>query len=709
MNKLNIKSIVKPAGYLIPALLIAANASAQQTNTAQQTKSLPEIIVTADFRAGELQTIPASLTVMTEELIKARSAQHLEDIINLAPNVNFSSGSSRARFFQIRGIGERSQFSQPINPSVGFIIDGVDFSGIGTAATMFDVEQVEVLRGPQGTRYGANALAGLINIRTKAPTDSLEAAVEATVAEYDTYSLGAAVSGPLVKNKILARLAVQQYESDGFIDNTYLNRDDSNNRDEFTTRAKLRFLVSDDLTVDASLLHADIDNGFDAFSLDHDRKTRSDQPGHDRQRSTALGVDINWNVSEAFRVEGLLSLAESDLEYGYDEDWTYIGFHPDEYSSFDNYNRDRDNYSVELRLLSNEAGKLFNNSTDWVVGVYHLAKDEQLERQYTYLAQDFSSDYDTANSAIYGQLDIALSEKLTLITGLRFEQWQADYQDSNTLAIDSDENLWGGKLGLDYQLNDQQLVYGILSQGYKAGGVNTDGSLPDDQRDFETETMLILEGGLKSQWLDNRLYTQLSIFYAQRDDQQVKSSYMISRPDSSTEFVDYVENAAEGNNYGLEAELTWQATDQLQVFANLGLLETEFDEYFAPATQVDPGGLDLSGREQAHAPAYQFALGGRYDFSSGWFVRGEIEGKDSFYYSDRHNAQSDAYELLNMRLGYDATQWSAALWVRNLTDEDYTVRGFGSFGNDPRDGYTPGVYEQLGEPRVVGISLNWNL
>ncbi len=665
-------------------------------------KPLEEVTVTSDFRPSELQTTAASLTVMTEEMIQARAAQHIEELINIAPNVNFASGSSRARYFQIRGIGERSQFSQPINPSVGFIIDDVDFTGIATAATLFDVEQVEVLRGPQGTRYGANALAGLINVRTKAPTDQLVMSVEATIAEYDTYSLGAAISGPLIDNKLLGRLSVQNYESDGFIDNIYLNRDDTNNRDEQTLRGKLRWLASEQLTVDFTVMHLDVDNGYDAFSLDNNRKTRSDEPGHDRQQSDVLAVDVDWELSEAIKLEALASFADSELEYGFDEDWTFVGFHPFEYSSKDNYQRERDNYTVEFRLLSDEAGKLFNNSTDWVLGVYHAAKGEDLLREYTYLTADFSSDYETENLAVYGQLDIALSNRLNLIAGLRFEQWQADYRDSSGLEIDSDEDLWGGKLGLDYQLSDQHLLYVSLSRGYKAGGVNTDGSLPVSQRDFDTEYLWNLEGGMKSLWLDRTLSSRLSWFYVQRKDQQVKGSFTIERGDGSTEFIDYIDNAAEGDNYGIEAELDWQLNQHWQLFASLGLLQTEIDQY------ITPNGADISGRDQAHAPSYQFALGGEYSFSDGWYVRAEVEGKDKFYFSDRHDEQSSSYELLNVRLGYRADYWSVSLWGRNLTDKEYETRGFG-FANDPRDGYSSNGYSQLGEPRIVGVSLNWNL
>ncbi len=694
--------------YLVNTLSIAALLCATNT-VAEELKPIDEIVVRADFRPATLQTTAGSLTVMTEELIRARAGQHIEDILNVAPNVNFASGSSRARYFQIRGIGERSQFSQPVNPSVGFIIDEVDFSGIGTAATLFDVEQVEVLRGPQGTRYGANALAGVISVRTTPPTDARGAHVEATASDYDTYSLGVAANSPLVENKLFARIALQRYKSDGFMDNTYLHRSDTNNRDEFTGRLKLHWLAGDDVTVDVSLFHIDIDNGYDAFSLDNNRNTLSDEPGTDAQKTDAVSITVNSELSAAAHLVSIMSYADSQLEYSYDEDWAYEGitgcqadYSFCEYSSFDQYLRDRENRSLEFRLVSSQDGKIFANASDWVLGVYFAEKDEFLERNYTYSAGTFNSDYKTRNLAVYGQLDTAISDRLTLTTGLRFEQWDADYDDNNNLSIDNDEALVGGKIALDYQFTDDHVVYSSLSKGYKAGGVNTDGSLPISQRDFDTEYLWNIETGLKSSLLEGRLSSRISLFFTQRKEQQVKGSFVILRPGMGPEFIDFVDNAANGENYGLEVELNWQFNEQLQLFGALGLLQTTVEDY------VTPDGVDISGRDQAHAPNYQFNLGANYAITTQWQARIELEGKDAFYFSNRHDEESESYELLSARISYQQDNWNVALWGRNLTDERYETRGFG-FANDPRDNYATGGYQQLGEPRVVGLSVSYSV
>ena len=331
-------------------------------------------------------------------------------MLNLAPNVNFSSGASRGRFIQIRGIGERSQFIEPLNPSVGTLVDGIDFTGIAGAATTMDIAQIEILRGPQGTLYGANALAGLINVRSNQPSEQLQGNMQVSVGDYGTGTVSAAVGGP-ISESLGYRVAVQQHSSDGYIENDFLKRDDTNNIDELSLRTILDWQASDDLGLKLTLFHVDADNGYDGFSLDNTRHTLSDTPGHDRHKATAAAVESRWQGAENFQLVSLLSFADNDLEYGYDEDWAF----PDictgqpcegwEYNSADNYSRQRDNASVDIKLVSEPKARILNGSSGWVVGMYWRDQDEQLLREYTYAGGDFTSDFDTTNKALYAQLD----------------------------------------------------------------------------------------------------------------------------------------------------------------------------------------------------------------------------------------------------------------------------------------------------------------
>ena len=302
------------------AVLLSANAFAKADD-----HDLPAMVVSADFRPATALETPVSLTTIDEEIIEARNAQHIEEILNLAPNVNVSSGASRGQYYQIRGIGERSQFNAPLNPSVGLIIDGVDFSRTGGAGTLFDVESVEILRGPQGTKFGTNALAGTINLRSKEPTEEFQVHAEAGLAEYNTHNLGLAVGGALIENSLLGRASIYSHQSDGYMDNDFLGRDNTQNHDEVTARGKLKWLAANNLTVDLSYLHLNIDNGYDAFTLDNSRNSLSDDPGEDKQRTNALALKTDWQPNDAVIIQTEATYAKSDITYSYDVDWGFDG------------------------------------------------------------------------------------------------------------------------------------------------------------------------------------------------------------------------------------------------------------------------------------------------------------------------------------------------------------------------------------------------
>ncbi len=681
-----------PLAVAVTAALFSVAALAEVTPA-----DLPAMIVSADFRPNTAQETPVSLTQIDNDVIESRGAQHLDDVLNLAPNVNVSSGAARGQYFQIRGIGERSQFSAPINPSVGLLIDGIDFSRTGGAATLFDIESVEILRGPQGTKFGTNALAGVINMKSTDPTNELDMHFETGIADYNTRNVGIAVGGPLVKDTLLGRFSVYSHQSDGYMDNDYLGRDNVQNHDEVTARGHLKWLVNSDLTVDLNLLHINIDNGYDAFTLDNSRNSLSDMPGEDAQNTDAFALKTDYRVNSALQLQSNVTYVQSDLKYSYDADWTFPGFHPDAYAATENFNRERKNYSVEFKALSNEDGWIFGDTTEWAVGIYFLSQDEKLD-----LNSDFGNldnDYETENTAVFGQLDTHLTDKLTLITGLRVEYFEADYQDTGGLNIDTSEPLFGGKLGLNYQLNEEHLAYTSLSRGYKSGGVNNNDALPESQREFDTEYMWSLETGLKSSWLNGDLITNIAAFYSIRRDAQVKSSVFVG----GGEFEDSIANAAKGKNYGVEADFDWLLSDDVRLFGALGLLRAEFEEYDNP----DITSNDIEGRRQAHAPSYQFTLGGEVYLSSNWTVRANMEGKDDFYFSNSHNSKSGSYVIYNASVAYQKENWKFTLWGRNLFNKDYYTRGF-FFGNDPRNGYADQTYKQYGDPRVIGMTVSYD-
>lgn len=683
---------------LLSAQLMSATAMAEDVTTIE----LDETIISADFRPAKASETAVSLTEIDEETIEARGAQHLEEVLNLAPNVNLSAGASRGQFFQIRGMGSRSQFNAPINPSVGLIIDGVDFSRTGGAATLFDIESVEILRGPQGTRFGSNGLAGTINLRSKEPTKAFDLHMEAGLAEYNTRNLGVAVGGTLIEDKLLGRASIYSHKSDGYMDNDFLGRDNTNNQDELTLRGKLKFLISDALTVDLSYLHLNIDNGYDAFTLDNSRNSLADDPGQDTQKTNAFAIKSNWDISDAVTLQSELTYLDADVVYGYDADWGFDGqFAPAlfPYVGTQQFDRSRDNYSLEFRALSGDAGRIFNDTTDWTIGLYHFDQDEAFEEFSDFgvfgPGPQFDGDYDTKNTAIYGQFDTQLTDKLTWVTGARIEYFEAKYDDSTALGISTNEVLFGGKLGLNYQITPEHLLFTTLSRGYKSGGVNNNAALASNQREFDTEYNINLEIGAKSNWLNKRLVTGITAFYTDRRDAQVSEFVQIG-----PQFTSYIDNAASATHLGLEANIDWFVTNKLRLMGAIGLLDAEFDDYA-------PAGVSIDGRDVAHAPNYTYNLGTEYYLNDAWTFRTNVEGKDAFYFSDNHDARSTSYAIVNASADYTTGQWKVSIWARNLFDKDYFNRGF-FFGNNPAKGYEDERYVQFAEPRVAGVTVSYD-
>ena len=221
--------------------------------------------------------------------------------------------------------------------------------------------------------------------------------------------------------------------------------------------------------------------------------------------------------------------------------------------------------------------------------------------------------------------------------------------------------------------------------------------MPDDRRQFAPEYLYNAEVGLKFGAPDARVQGEVALFHMWREDQQVATSFQLD-PGDPLSYVFYTDNAAKGRNYGIEASGSWRALERLTLGASLGLLHSEYVGYRY-------GDRDLDGREQAHAPGWQYSLSAQWGGDEGWMVRADLTGSDAFYFDASHDRRSDPYALLNLKAGYNRRAWSAYAWARNVTDEDYAVRGF-YFGLEPPD-YANELYVQRGDGRLVGATLQW--
>ena len=662
-------------------------------------ETIDEIVVTADFRGRLASDLPASVTVLDARDIEERSVQHFEELVNSIPNFNWSGDGHRARYFQMRGVGELEQYQGAPNPSVGFLIDDIDFSGIGTVATLFDMQSVEVLRGPQGTRYGANALAGLVYMQSAEPTAGFGGRVELQAGDDGMFAGGLAVGGGLnADDSVMGRLSAHYHRSNGFRDNAYLGRDDTNGRDETTLRGRLKWFGGEAWTFNLASLFVDIDDGYDAFAIDNSLTMLSDRPGRDAQQST--GASFRADFEGDLQLTSITAVADSDIKFSYDADWGNDDvWAPVLYDYISISERKRRTLSQEFRLLAD----------NWLVGVYALRLEDDIttlnQGEYFDPGFDFadslddrlSSDYASTNLAAFGQVDYALGALGRLTAGLRLEQRATEYSDSAGLEAGPSDTLWGGEIALSFDVSESVTSFVSLSRGYKANGFNLGLAVPDEYRRFDSEALYNLEGGIKASLSDRSLQLNASVFVSRHEDKQVRTSFQLN-PGDPTSFGFVTINVDEAQTVGLEADVRWLPGDGWTLYATVGLLDTEFTKVAAPSL------ANLDGRSQAHAPEYTVAFGGSYEHPRGFFVRLDVSARDAFYFDVAHDQRSQAYELANARVGYRADSWSTTLWARNLFDEDYAVRGF-YFGNEPPD-FPNALYTRAGDPRQVGVTFS---
>lgn len=663
---------------------------------AAQAEPLDEVVVTASLTGAKLGELPASVTVLDARTLQEAGLAHFGDVLGQVPNLFFAGGTSRPRYFQLRGIGELEQYEGAPNPSVGFLMDDIDFSGIAMPAALFDLERAEVLRGPQGTVYGANALAGLISLRSQAPRDEFGLSGELEAGNYGTFGAGLVLNSPIGGTGTALRIAAHHFESDGFRRNAFLGRSDTNGFDENLLRLRLASQLGDELKLDLTALHADSRNGYDAWSIDNTRVTESDRPGNDTQLTRALALRLEYSGLQSLRLLSISTWANADMGFSFDGDWGNDAFWGEwaPYDFYEDIERDRQNLSQEFRLTSTAEGPW-----KWVGGLYAMRLTEDYNFLDMYNGEVFrqlESRYRALTLAAYGQVDRQLRDNLTLSMGLRLERRDANYRDSNDLAEDPVDTMAGGHLSLDWQFAAAQSAYALLTRGYKAGGINTGIALPPALRTFDPESLWNAEIGHRYQSAEHRFSARTSLFYMRRFDQQVAGSWQADPEDPLT-FILLTDNAARGENLGLESQLDWQALPSLRLGGNVALLRARFLDY----TQAD---RSLDGRDQPHAPHYQLGLTAEWR-RQGLFARADWQAVDGFYFSASHEERAPAYRLMNLRIGYDARNWSASLWARNLFNETYAVHGF-FFANEPPD-WAPRRYVQNGDPRQVGVRVTF--
>ena len=678
-------------------------------------EDIEEIVVKGDWRESSILEEDSSIVILNSKILDSQPIKHFENLSYLVPNLNFAASDSRARHFQIRGIGERSGYERTPNSAVGFIIDDIDYSGQGGIATTFDVDQIEVHRGPQGSRIGSNALAGLIYVQTKEPTDEFEGISEITYGDYGILSTGIAFGGSLKSNNDLTyRFALRKDYSDGFRKNLFLGKSNTSKKDENTFRFKFNWKISNETLVKLLITQIDLNDPADIWSIDGSLNTLSDRPGMDSQKTNGFGIKL-FHAFKNFEFQSLTSITDTDVELSYDADWGNANSHfPYTYDYYSETLRTRETFSQEFRLVSDAANFNDGLNTEWVLGIsYFDVKEINIKNDDgiygdpsdpfgPYASQSSSkSNFSSKNYSLFGNLDYFINENTKFSIGARLEDYEAKYFDSYGESFNPSDNMSGGKISLSSFLNDHLNIFVSVARGFNQGGFNLNLGLdPDSQNNnlyFDPEFLTNYEFGLNVKTFDSKINISSVIFYSDRSDQQVLISTQVDPTDPNT-FSFLTQNAAEGTNIGLELNLDAQLTKYLSIFTRVGLLKTEIKNWKSRP--------DLEGRAQAHAPEKSYAFGVNWLISDKASLTIDITGKSSFYYSDSHNNKSQSYALTNFSYDYAIDNWTYSLWARNIFDEYYSTRGF-YFGNEAPN-FEDTLYERHGDPRHVGLSVRYD-
>ena len=700
---------MKPNVLKLVLLLLAANVHAQPKNETatdfeQEPLALEPIVVTGELWESELQTVTASVSILEKEQLNLNGVQHFEDIINVIPNVTWTGGSSRPRYIQIRGIGENSQFEgETPDSAVRFLVDDLDLTGIGTVSNLFDVRQVEVLRGPQAGAFGANAVGGLVRIVSNDPTPYWTGQVENTIGNDDLVEAGIALGGPILESdpqQLTFRFSINNLTQNGFRKNRTLDRDDTNERDELSSRLKVRWLANEDLQLDSSFLYADSDNGYDEFTLNNARtSTFSDEPGRDEQETYGASLKATYSGFDKAQMTYTTSYIDTDSLYSFDGDWT----DEDEAStlfgsSFLEINRKREVYIQDLRFDSVDDDDALGFIDRWTTGIYY----EQLEENtVTTGFGDFETDYGSKTLSLYGQGTHLFSKQTRITLGLRVEYFdlKTENKDGFRQDVDFDDWLLGGKLTLEHDLSANQMTFASITRGYKAGGANIYPFLevPPFPENYETEDLWNYEIGLRSTLLDGRLKSRITLFFLDRDNAQLRDS-----EGEGIGFTYFTTNGEGAQHYGLESETTFYIDENWTLTTSLGLLETDRDSYEI-RTDVNAAPELIRSRDLANAPSYTYTVRLNYRPYKGFFAGSEVVGSDAYFESNSHRQKRDAYVVFNGSVGYRWEQWTVTLWAKNIFDQEYAERVF-FFDN----GLGEQRYEAPAAPRTFGVTANYH-
>ena len=718
------------AGASTVLALTAAGGEAM-AQSAPPAGTIEEIVVTARKRAESLQDAPISITAMTAESMERAGVENVADLARRTPGLQYGDfGDLKLSPTALRGVVGGAG-SAGADPAVGYYVDEV-FVGQGAGANLdlYDIERVEVLRGPQGTLYGRNTIGGVVSITTKRPSEALEASGEVQLGNYNSRRFAGSVSGAILPGVVSGKLAVIKESRDGFEDNVLLNRD-VNNRDGWSVRGQLLF----DIAADTSLLltadHQEADNeplvfetlsynnakalpqllaarGFPRNADPFDRKVQADSVTKETLDASGVAATFKTKIGEigitnvaSYRRHEYYSRTDTDrspLKFLYDGDPEKVW-----------------RWSEELRA------DFTTGPVDWLVGLYYFRQNTN-NQSFVEIGSDLADvlgapslagtlagsngRLDTTSKAVFASATWKVNERIEATLGGRYtrDEKSIHYTQSDPIGLlggNADiraSDSWAEftpNANVRYRFTPDIIGYVTASKGFKSGGFND--ALGDANGiGFAPETLWNYEAGVKSTLFDRRVVLNAALYYMKWDNIQ------LSQDNPATPAFDpIILNGGAAHSQGVEVELTARPIPALEIGANLSVQQAEYDDGVLPSGEPLrklPFAPDYSGMISAD---YRIPLEGVGELSL--FGEYQLRGRSYLTNNNDPDGRVGPYGLLNLRvsLASEDGRWRLSLWGKNLTDEIYKQRLF-DLANQDQIGQK---FIVLGEPRTYGVEL----
>lgn len=640
----------------------------------EESLRMEKLTVTARKTEEDVQKIPVSASVVSDTLLEDAKIDDTKELIDFIPNVYLKKSTSE-NVITMRGI---TSFESSIySPTAIYIDDLLVPLHYGHLLDLYDVERVEVLRGPQGSLYGGNSLAGVVNVITRMPDNENRFKIYGDLGWFTggennspEYTMGFNASGPVVSDRWYIGIAGNWEKGDGFMTNLYSDNDRAGKVDRKSIRGTLRFTPMSKLEITFTIDALENDDGIgvyrfddgpyktDPYVIDHDTEEYQKESGYGQ----TMRLSYTAENMKILSVTGYRDYSNENLQ-DYDDTADALNNWGAYYSEYD------DSYlSQEFRLSSVESDSLFN----WLIGAHGFIEETEVTQIDEVVYQDNSTSMETSGYAVFGEGTYTFLRRLHLTAGFRYDARSTD-GDKHDIGIDITHEMSTSevmpKFSLGYDITGQVYGYATVSQGFLAGGYNYGMATDVDTFAYDPEYAWNYEAGLKTNWMDNSLQANLAVFYIKMTDKQVTEmdygeGYFITR----------IDNAAKAHSKGIEVEIQARPAKGWDIFTGLGYTDAEYDDWIATEYNSDYTDLtrnDYSGMTVPGVPAYTGHLGVQYRSAGGIFARVDLDAVGALYADQTNAMEEDAYTLVNAQLGYETDRYDFILYGNNVFDTLY--------------------------------------